>query len=181
LGILGVGVIAEALAIRCKALGMTVVGISSAKREVTGFDRVYGREDLVSAVGSFDFFLVLTPYSSATRNLVNATVVSAMKPGSYFNNLARGGVVDEDALISALQSGQIAGAALDVFNEEPLPERHPLWEMKNVIVTPHLAGFYDGYVARALPVVVENIRRFLAGDIANMINVVRRQELHPGD
>ena len=89
--------------------------------------------------------------------------------------------MDEDALISALQSGQIAGAALDVFNEEPLPERHPLWEMKNVIVTPHLAGFYGGYVARALPVVVENIRRFLAGDIANMINVVRRQELHPGD
>jgi len=174
LGILGVGAIAEALAIRCKALGMTVVGVSSAKREVTGFDRVYAREDLVSAVGSFDFFLVLTPYSSATRNVVNATVFSAMKPGSYFINLARGGVVDEDALISALQSGQIAGAALDVFNEEPLPERHPLWEMKNVIVTPHLAGFYDGYVARALPVVVENIRRFLAGDIANMINVVRR-------
>jgi D-2-hydroxyacid dehydrogenase (NADP+) len=174
LGILGVGAIAEALALRCKAMGMTVVGISSARREITGFDRVCGREELVAAVGSFDFFVVLTPYSPATRNLVDAAVFSAMKPGSYFINLARGGVVDEDALIEALERGQIAGAALDVFSQEPLPEDHPLWRMKNVIVTPHVAGFYDGYSNHALPVVEENIRRFLAGDTANMINVVRR-------
>jgi len=174
LGILGVGAIAEALALRCKALGMTVVGISSVKREIPGFDRVCGREELVGAVGSLDFLVVLTPYSSATHNIVDATVFSAMKPGSYFINLARGGVVDEQALIQALERGQIAGAALDVFSQEPLPEGHPLWGMKNVIVTPHLAGFYDGYAAHALPVVEENIRRFLAGDTANMINVVRR-------
>jgi D-2-hydroxyacid dehydrogenase (NADP+) len=174
LGILGIGAIAEALAPRCKSLGMTVVGISSAKREVAGFDRVYGREELVVAVGSFDFFVVLTPYSPSTRNIVGAAVFSAMKPGSYFINLARGGVVDEDALIKALEGGQIAGAALDVFNQEPLPEDHPLWRTKNIIITPHLAGFHDGYAARALPVVEENIRRFLAGDTANMINVVRR-------
>jgi phosphoglycerate dehydrogenase-like enzyme len=97
-----------------------------------------------------------------------------MKSGSYFINLARGGVVDEAALMQALDHSQIAGAALDVFSEEPLPEHHPLWKMKNVILTPHLAGFYDGYAAHALPVVEENIRRFLAGDITNMINVVRR-------
>jgi D-2-hydroxyacid dehydrogenase (NADP+) len=174
LGILGVGTIAEALALRCKALGMTVVGISSVKRDVPGFDQIYRREDLISAVSSFDFFVVLTPYSSATRNIVDAAVFSAMKSSSYFINLARGGVVDEAALIQALERSQIAGAALDVFNQEPLPEQHPLWEMKNVILTPHLAGFYDGYAARALPVIEENIRRFLAGDIANMINVVRR-------
>jgi len=174
LGILGVGAIAEALALRCKALGMTVVGISSARREIPGFDRVCGREELAGAVCSFDFFVVLTPYSPATRNIVDAAVLSAMKPGSYFINLARGGVVDEDALLEALQRGQIGGAALDVFSQEPLPEGHPLWGMKNVIVTPHLAGFYDGYAADALPVVEENIRRFLAGDTANMINVVRR-------
>lgn len=174
LGILGIGAIAEALAPRCKSLGMTVVGISSAKREVAGFDRVYGREELVLAVSGLDFFVVLTPYSAATRNIVGAAVFSAMKPGSYFINLARGGVVDEDALINALEGGQIAGAALDVFNQEPLLEDHPLWRTKNVIITPHLAGFHDGYAAHALPVVEENMRRFLAGDIANMINVVRR-------
>jgi D-2-hydroxyacid dehydrogenase (NADP+) len=174
LGILGVGAIAQALALRCKSLGMTVLGVSSAKREVAGFDRMYCREELLSAVAGFDFFVVLTPYSSATRNIVDAAVFAAMKPGSYFVNLARGGVVDEHALIQALEAGQIAGAALDVFSQEPLPEEHPLWRTKNVILTPHLAGFYDGYAAAALPVIEENIRKFLAGDIANMINIVSR-------
>jgi D-2-hydroxyacid dehydrogenase (NADP+) len=153
---------------------MVVVGVSSTKREVPGFDRMYSREELLTAVGGFDFFLVLTPYSAATRNIVDADVFAAMKPGSYFLNLARGGVVDEHALIQALESGQIAGAALDVFSQEPLPEEHPLWRTKNVILTPHLAGFYDGYAAAALPVIEENIRKFLAGDIANMINIVKR-------
>ena len=174
LGILGIGVIAEALAPKCKALGMTVVGITSTKRTVTGFDRVFGRDELLIAVRDVDYLVALTAYSPATHHIVNAAVFSAMKPGSYFINLARGGIVDEEALIKALESRLIAGAALDVFNHEPLPDDHPFWTMKNVIVTPHLGGFYDGYADRALPVVEENIRRFLAGDTMNMINVVRR-------
>jgi phosphoglycerate dehydrogenase-like enzyme len=153
---------------------MTVVGISSSKRPVAGFDQVYGRDELLAAVRDLDYLLALTPYSAATRHMVDAMIFSAMKPTSYFINLARGGVVDEEALIKALKNGQIAGAALDVFNHEPLPDDHPFWSMKNVIVTPHLGGFYDGYADRALPVVEENIRRFLAGDTGNMINVVRR-------
>jgi phosphoglycerate dehydrogenase-like enzyme len=174
LGILGIGVIAEALAPKCKALGMTVAGISSVQRTVAGFDRVYGRDEFISAVRDLDYLVVLTPYSLATRHIVDTAIFSSMKPTSYFINLARGGVVDEEALIEALENGRIAGAALDVFSQEPLPEDHPLWSMKNVIVTPHLGGFYDGYADRALPVVEENIRRFLAGDMVNMINVVRR-------
>lgn len=174
LGILGIGVIAETLAPKCKALGMTVVGITSVKRAVAGFDRVYGRDELLAAVRDLDYLVALTPYSPATRHIVNAAIFSIVKPTSYFINLARGGVVDEAALIRALENGQIAGAALDVFNDEPLPEDHPFWSMKNVIVTTHLGGFYDGYADRALPVVEENIRRFLAGDTGNMINVVRR-------
>ena len=173
-GILGMGVIAEALAPRCKALGMSVVGISSVKRAVAGFDRVYGRDELVSAVRELDYVVVLTPYSPATRHIVDDAVLSAMKPTSYLVNLARGGVIDEPALIAALQNGQIAGAALDVFSQEPLPQHHPLWSMKNVIIMPHLGGFFDGYADRALPVVEENIRRFLVGDLANMINIVTR-------
>jgi D-2-hydroxyacid dehydrogenase (NADP+) len=173
-GIVGIGVIAEALAPKCKAMAMTVVGISSIQRTVVGFDRMYGRDEFVLAVRDLDYLVVLTPYSPATHHIVNAAIFSAMKPTSYFINLARGGVVDEGALIQALENGQIAGAALDVFSHEPLPEDHPLWSMKNVMVTPHLGGFYDGYADRALPVVEENIRRFLAGDTANMINVVRR-------
>jgi D-2-hydroxyacid dehydrogenase (NADP+) len=173
-GILGMGVIAEALAPRCKTLGMIVVGFSSSKRDVAGFDRVYGRDELVSAVGGIDYLVVLTPYTPSTRHLVDAVVLSAMKPGSYLINVARGGVIDEQALIKVLETGRIAGAALDVFSQEPLPQDHQLWSMENVIVMPHLAGFFEGYADRALPVVEENIRRFLAGDTANMINIVAR-------
>jgi D-2-hydroxyacid dehydrogenase (NADP+) len=173
-GILGVGVIAEALAPRCKALGMRVVGISSSQRPVAGFDRVYSRDDIVTAVRELDYLVVLTPYSPGTRHIVDSAVLSAMKPASYVINLARGGVIDEQALVKALDGGKIAGAALDVFGQEPLPEDHPLWSMKNVIVTPHLGGFFDGYAERALPIVEENIRRFLAGDTASMINIVPR-------
>ena len=173
-GILGIGAIAQELAPRCKALGMRVVGISSDKRKVPSFDQVYGRDDLLSAGRELDYLIVLTPYSRATRHLVNAEVLSAMKPTCRVINLARGAVIDEQALIAALKNGRLAGAALDVFDQEPLPEDHPFWSMKNVIVMPHLAGFFDGYAERALPIVEENIRHFLAGDTKNMINVVAR-------
>ncbi len=173
-GIFGLGLIAEALAPRCKAFAMRVVGITSAKRDLPGFDRVFGRDELVEAVRDLDFLVLLTPYSPATRHIVGAAVFAAMKPTAHLVNLARGGVVDEAALIAALARGQIAGAALDVFSTEPLPEDNPLWSMPNVIVTPHLGGFYDEYPERALPVVEENLKRFLAGDYAHMINIVRR-------
>lgn len=173
-GILGVGAIAESLAPRCKAFGMTVVGITSAKREVAGIDRMFLRGELVQAVKDVDFLVVLTPYTPETRGILDAKVFAAMKPKSFLVNLARGGVVDEDALLAALEEGRIAGAALDVFAVEPLPEDHPFWAMENVIVTPHLGGFHDQYAEQALPTVEENLRRFLAGDIDNMANVVKR-------
>jgi phosphoglycerate dehydrogenase-like enzyme len=152
---------------------MTVIGVSSTMRPVTGFDRMHHRDDLCAVAAEVDFLVLLTPYSPETRGLVGAQVFAAMKPSSYLINLARGGVVDEAALIEALESGRIAGAALDVFNEEPLPASHPLWTARNVIITPHGAGFYDGYPARALPAIARNMRCFLAGDIAGMINRVR--------
>lgn len=173
-GILGVGAIAESLAPRCKTFGMTVVGITSAKREVAGIDRMFPRDELVQAVRDLDFLVVLTPFTPETRGILGAKVFAAMRPRSFLVNLARGGVVDEDALLEALRQGRIAGAALDVFAVEPLPEDHPFWGMENVIVTPHLGGFHDQYAEQALPTVEENLRRFLAGDFDNMINVVRR-------
>ncbi len=173
-GMFGVGAIAVDLAPKCKALGMTTVGISSAKRAVPGFDRMFGRDELTAAVRDLDHFVILTPYTPDTRGIVDAAVMSAMKPTGYLINLARGGVVDEDALLAALQNKKIAGAALDVFAKEPLPSGHPFWSMKNVIITPHLGGFYDTYVDRALPVIEENMRRFLAGAPETMINLVKR-------
>jgi phosphoglycerate dehydrogenase-like enzyme len=108
------------------------------------------------------------------RNLIGARVFAAMKPSSYLINLARGGIVDENALLIALERGEIAGAALDVFQEEPLPAGHPLWSAKNVIITAHLGGFCDVYAERALVTVEHNMACFLRGDLDQMINVVRR-------
>jgi len=172
-GIFGVGLIAEELAPKCKAFGMTVVGISSAKRPVAGFDRMVSRDQLEQAVRELDYLVLLTPYSAATRGIISEKVLAAMKPSSYLVNLARGGVVDEPALIEALQEGRIAGAALDVFTQEPLPADHPFWSMDRVLITPHLGGFCDVYVDQALPVVEQNIRRFLAGERSRMANVVK--------
>ena len=176
-GIFDVGAIAADLAPKCKAFGAKVVGITSVMRSVPGFDNIFRRDELERAVREIDYLVLLMPYGPQTHGIVNASIFAAMKPTSYILNLARGGVVDEDALLAALQTGKIAGAALDVFVEEPLREDHPFWTMDNVIVTPHLGGFHDQYVERALPTIEENIRRFLAGDTQNMINVVKRPAL----
>jgi len=172
-GILGIGVIAEALAPKCKAFGMNVVGITSAKRAVAGFDRVNGIDELHDVLPTLDYLVLLTPYSAATHHMIDARVFAAMKPTSYLINVARGGVVDEDAMVEALREKRIAGAALDVFEQEPLPPGHPLWSMKNVIITTHQGGFCDTYVDLAMPILEHNMRWFLAGDSAKMMNVQR--------
>jgi len=173
-GIFGVGTIAQELAPKCKALGMKVVGISSAKRQVPGFDAMIGRDELEQAVKDWDYFVLLTPFTPETKNIVDAKIFAAMKPSSFFINLARGGVVDEEALLYALKNKRIAGAALDVFAKEPLPENSPFWDMENVILTQHQGGFFDGYPGFALPVVEDNMRKYLAGDLKGMNNVVKR-------
>jgi phosphoglycerate dehydrogenase-like enzyme len=171
--ILGIGVIAEALAPKCKALGMTVVGITSSPRQVAGFDRVHPVGELLPVLGAADHFVLLTPYSAATHQMIGAKAFAAMKPSAYLINLARGGVVDETALIEALRSKQIAGAALDVFNQEPLPADNPLWTFPNVIITTHQGGFCDTYPDLAMPMLEHNIRCFLNGDLNGMMNVAR--------
>jgi len=173
-GIFGIGAIAQELAPKCSALGMTVVGISSGKRQVAGFDTVYGRDERAQAVTQVDYLVILTPLTPETRNIVDAALFAAMKPSCFLINLARGGVVDEAALIAALHARTIAGAALDVFAQEPLPEDSPLWDLENVIITTHQAGFFDDYPKFALPMVEANLRTWLAGDVAGMINVVKR-------
>jgi D-2-hydroxyacid dehydrogenase (NADP+) len=174
LGILGVGVIAAELAPRCQALGMTVIGITSAPRSVAGFDRMVSRGELLDVVGTLDHLVLLIPHTNETHGIVGAAVLGRMKRSAFLINVARGGIVDQPALVEALQARRIAGAALDVFAEEPLPGGHPLWKMPNVLITPHMAGFHAGYPDEALPIVIENIRHFLAGDVDGMINLVRR-------
>jgi phosphoglycerate dehydrogenase-like enzyme len=172
-GILGIGVIAEALAPKCKAFGMTVVGLTSAPRPVAGFDRVHPMSEMLRVLPDLDYLVLLTPYSAATHHLIDAKVFGAMKPASYLINVARGGVVDEDALVVALREKRIAGAALDVFTEEPLPASHPLWSFPNVIISTHQGGFCDTYVDLAMPILTHNMRCFLSGDLKGMVNVAR--------
>jgi phosphoglycerate dehydrogenase-like enzyme len=177
-GILGIGAIAEALGPVCKAFGMTVVGISSAKRQVPGFDRMSHRDELARVVGELDHFVILTPLTAETRNIVDAKMLAGMKKSAFLINLARGGIVDENALIAALRNRQIAGAALDVFEREPLPPDHPFWAMDNVILSPHIGAFNADYIEQVLPFVKENMTRFLAGDTDRMLNVVRKGAGH---
>lgn len=174
-GVLGVGAIAADLAPRLKAFNMKVVGITSAPRTVPGYDEMRPRDPLHEAVHDLDYLVLLTPLTPATKGIVDAHVLAAMKPTAFLVNLARGGVVDETALVDALRARRIAGAAVDVFVQEPLPPDSPFWELDNVFITPHLGGFNDQYVDHAMPVIEQNMRAFLAGTApAEMMNVVAR-------
>jgi D-2-hydroxyacid dehydrogenase (NADP+) len=172
-GIFGVGAIGAALAPKCKALGMTVVGVNRTQRSVTGVDRMVAWDQVPQVIGDLDFVVLFVPSSPDTRGMINVDFLKAMKPTAYLINLGRGDVLDDEALIRILNEGRIAGAALDVFREEPLPRDHPFWSLKNIIITPHLGGAFDEYPRRALPIIQENMRKFLAGDTDNMINVVK--------
>jgi D-2-hydroxyacid dehydrogenase (NADP+) len=173
-GILGVGLISEHLAPICKAFNMTVVGITSAPRKAPGFDRMVASHEVLKVASEFDYLVVMTPLTPASRNIIGENVFAAMKPSAYLINMARGGVVDEDALITALETGEIAGAALDVYMEEPLRSTSPLWKTKNCLLFSHLGGYSEGYEKRAMPTIEGNMRKFLAGDLKNMINIVRK-------
>ena len=171
--IYGTGVIAAELAPKCKALGMRVLGISTAVREIPGFDEVHARVDALTPIAQADYLVLLTPYTPETHGIINANTFKTMKSSAYLINLARGGVVNELDLIDALNQKTIRAAALDVFEVEPLPAEHAFWSMSNVIVTAHQGGFYDGYVDEAIPVIQTNLRAFEEGDLSKMINVVK--------
>lgn len=170
--ITGLGQIAEALAPRCKAFGMTVLGVTRTPRPVNGYDRMYRYAELEQAAALADFLIVLTPYSPETDNLIDARVLAAMKPSAFLINLARGGLCDEDALLEALRAKRIAGAGLDVFRTEPLPPESPFWDMDNVLITAHCSGSSDDNLALTWPIIETNMTCFLEGRSSEMINRV---------
>jgi phosphoglycerate dehydrogenase-like enzyme len=124
-GILGIGVIAEALAPKCKAMDMTVVGITSSPRPVAGFDSVHPVSELLTVVPHLDYFVLLTPYSGATHHMIDAKVFAAMKPTAYLVNVARGGVVDEDALVAALRAKEFAAREPSAVGLQERHHHHP--------------------------------------------------------
>ncbi len=170
--IVGVGAIAEVLAPRCKAFGMTVYGVSGSDRKPEGFHGIFAREQLQHAAALADFLVLIVPYTPQTEKLIDAKVIAAMKPSAYLINVARGGVLDENALLAALREQRLAGAALDVFRETPLPSDHPLWREERLIITPHIGGMSTIYLDQAYPIVRENLRKFLTGETPAMTNIV---------
>jgi phosphoglycerate dehydrogenase-like enzyme len=174
--LVGVGQISERLALCCGAFDMRVEGVSDGRAEAPGFAAIYPRHRLREAAASADFVIVLVPYSAATRHLIDETVLRAMRPDAFLINLARGGVVDEAALLTALDQGWIAGAGLDVFAREPLPGTDAIWSAPNVIATPHIGGMSDHYARQAVGVMARNLAAYAAGRLEEMANVVRRPD-----
>lgn len=172
--IVGLGVIAEDLAKRCGSFGMRVTGVSDGRAEVDGFAAVYRRADTARAVADADYVVVVAPYSAETHHLIGPSVFAAMRPRAFLINLSRGGCVDEEALLTALNSGAIAGAGLDVFQTEPLPPDSPFWRLPNVIVTPHIGGMSDTYHEQALPIVAANLNAYARAGAAALASRVER-------
>lgn len=174
IGIVGLGNIGREIAKKAKALGMHVV---ATKREATTelfVDALYTPDHLTTMLGICDFVVLSLPLTEETKEMFNLSCFSAMKRTAYFINIARGGVISEADLITALEQGLIQGAGLDVFAQEPLPDSSPLWNMPNVIITPHLAGLSPSYLDRAIQLFADNLTRFIDKD--QILNIVDKQK-----
>lgn len=161
--IVGVGKIGVELAKRAEAFGMQVTGVSGGRSEAPGFGRIRPMAELHAALGEADLVVVLTPYSKQTHHLFDEAAFSAMKPGALFVNVGRGKVVRQDALLAALADGRVAGAALDVFETEPLPVDSPVWDTPNLLVTPHIGGYSDIFIEQVAPFLLMNYANWEAG------------------
>ncbi|MEW6665376.1 MAG: D-2-hydroxyacid dehydrogenase [Thermodesulfobacteriota bacterium] len=173
--ILGVGVIGESLARKCKAFEMTVIGVDPVQRQVDAVDRLYGMDRLHQAMAEADYVVDIAPSTPDSRKMIDGAALDRMKPTAFFINIGRGETVDEDALLQALKERKIAGAALDVFRQEPLPPDHPFWGLDNLVLTPHVGGVADIYLKQAVGVFKENLRRYLRGERRNLVNFIERK------
>lgn len=168
--VVGLGTLGRGIASRADAVGMDVSGVKRTPTPVDGVDPVYPSTDLHEAVADARFVALAVPLTDRTEGLVGATEFEVMRDDAYLVNVARGGVVDQSALVTALESGAVAGAALDVFETEPLPPASPLWAMDEVVVTPHASAATGEYYERIAAIVRENLRRLAAGEeLANRV------------
>jgi phosphoglycerate dehydrogenase-like enzyme len=159
--IVGVGGIGGETARLCAAFGMRVLGVDARRGgDVDGIEAMYPPEKLDDLLPSADFVILTIPHTPETEGLMNAERFARMKRSAFFINIGRGMTTRLDDLVEALESGQIAGAALDVFEQEPLPRDHPLWDAPNVLITPHTAGYGPFLDDRRQEIIVDNARRF---------------------
>ena len=174
--IVGVGSVGTAVAKMAQAFGMRTVGV---KRTVAGvdpeelhLDALFGFEDLPAAIEGAEHIVLAAPHTAETKGLIGERELGLLAPGAVVVNVSRGALLDEAALIDALGVGHVAGAALDVFEEEPLPTESPLWDMPNVIVSPHSASTSDRENGRITDLFCENLRRYMAGkQLLNVLDI----------
>jgi D-2-hydroxyacid dehydrogenase (NADP+) len=171
--IVGIGVSGIAIGELLKAFGMRVIGVSRTPREIAGFDAMRPTDQLVQAAAEADYLINVLPASDENREIFSRAVFAAMKPSAVFINVGRGETVDEAALIDCLREKRIAGAGLDVFQNSPLKPDSPFWDLPNVVISPQQGGYFIGYEEHVMPLLMENMRRFLAGRFGEMENVVK--------
>lgn len=171
--IVGLGGIGKAAALKFSALGATVLGTTRSGEAVEGVDRLVPIDELASAVSEADAIVVTLPGTDATTGLLGAEVFANVKPGVIVSNVGRGTVIDESALLAALDDGRVGFAALDVFEVEPLPAESPLWTHPNVLVSPHTAALSRAEEPRIAKLFAENARRLLDGEpLQNVVDIV---------
>ncbi len=158
LAIVGLGAVGTRIAGLAGALGMVVRGISRCGRPCPGVE-VVAADRLGDAVSDARFVAIALPLTPSTRHLIDAAILARLAPDAFLINVARGGVLDETALVDALRANRIAGAALDVFEHEPLSSDSELWSVPNAIVTPHVAGYGERYIERCAAILLDNVRR----------------------
>jgi phosphoglycerate dehydrogenase-like enzyme len=163
IGIIGVGAIGKETAKLAKAFGMRVLGLRRSGQTMPEVDQMYDERGLNEVLSESDYVILTLPLTKDTHHMIGNEQFAAMKSNSFFINIGRGETTDTNALINALQNGQIAGAGLDVFEEEPLPKDSPLWNMENVIITPHTSGDTGAYNDRVMDILLPNLKQYLDG------------------
>ena len=172
--VVGLGSTGRAVARNLKSMGLRVVGVRANPGPTEHVDRVYGADGLHEALAVADFVILCLPLTEATRHCIDEAAIAAMTPGVILVDVSRGGVLVGDALVAGLRSGHVAGAALDVFEGEPLASESPLWSLKNVIVTPHCSSVYEGWERRSAEMFGDNLVRYLAGEpLENIVDPAR--------
>ena len=172
--IAGTGIVGAAIGEMLQTLGMRVIGVSRKPRLVRGFDEILPSGRLLEAASQADYLINVLPAAPENSTLFDAAIFNAMKPSAYYISAGRGQTVDEAALITTLRERRIAGAALDVFVTEPLPSESPFWTLPNVFITPHVGGYVVEYEDFIMPLIIDNMRLFLAGRLDEMTNIVTR-------
>ena len=170
--IVGLGEIGKEAARLAKSFGARVNAVSrSAKSKPDFVDRLETSDKLDELLGGADFVVITLPHTNETHYLFDREKISRMKKSAVLINIGRGGIIKEDDLIEALNAGEIAGAALDVFEKEPLPEESALWDMENVIITPHHSGLSHRYMDRAIELLIKNANAYLkGGPLPNLVD-----------